>query len=184
MAPDLVQRLRTCSTEERRAVAREVAQLGTDDAVSELKKMVESEIRDYTPRTLGTFWRKLPINYSGDDIYLGIEALGETRSIDALDYLKGLIKVKQVEGKLYKICRGDDLPCDFTFDVVRYPNAKGELAIALNYSGGVRQEGCSSCGHFGNKDNSDMALTKINSAIEKLEKRQVGAINHSSSVPR
>ena len=45
MTADLVQRLRTCSAEERKAVAMELARTGTDEAVAELINMVEGRRR-------------------------------------------------------------------------------------------------------------------------------------------
>ena len=76
MAADLIQTLRTCSKDERRAIALELAHSGTDEAIAELIRMVNGERR------------RLLRWYNIDDSIAGIEALGESRSKRGLDYLK------------------------------------------------------------------------------------------------
>jgi hypothetical protein len=135
MTADLIQRLRTCSTEERSTVAMELAQTRSDDGVRELQNMVEGGVRDYTDRTYRTFWLKIPIRYSVKDQYIGVEALGKTRRADVLDYLRRLYTPKvTTEGKESHVVQGVDPIDDYwKVEVYRYPNAPATLASALSY---------------------------------------------------
>jgi len=134
MSADLIQRLRTCSTDERRDVAIELAQKRADDGVRELQNMVEGGVRDYTDRTYRTFWLKRPIRYSGEDQYVGVEALVETGRADVLDYLRGLYTQDvSTEGRESWAYQGDPIHDQWSVEVHRFPNAPETLASALSY---------------------------------------------------
>ena len=73
MTFDLIQRLKTCSAEERRAIAMELAQTQSDKTVKELIRLTKG--KGYTSITL-------------DEQLATIDALGETGNVKALNYLK------------------------------------------------------------------------------------------------
>ena len=115
---NLIQRLRTCSAEERKTSAMELAKNGTDEAVRELVRMVGGKRRR---------WLSF---YNFNEQKIGIEALGETRSKKALDYLKNLVsyEIKSL-GKYYT-------PQSFDEEVeqeceINFPNARGKLSRNL-----------------------------------------------------
>jgi len=148
MTDDLVQRLRTCSAGERRAVAMELAQTRNDEAVDKLIKIVNGG--DYTPPVYG---RKH--NYSlfksklGEerwqnglaDQLLAIEALGCTRSEKAFNFLLELYETKREYKEIARECTypmhgSGDLPSSESVDKISFsfPNSKGELARELTYT--------------------------------------------------
>jgi len=110
---NLVDRLRTCPIEQRGAIAIQLAELGTDKAIDELVRMVEGR-RKYKIR----FWGG---SYSYNDQLIGIEALGETGSKKALEYLKALISEKEFEGP-EKMDDTSDSPIRCQ---VNFPRARG-----------------------------------------------------------
>jgi len=143
MTADLVQRLRTCSAEERRAVAIELAKTGTDEAVTELARMVEADVMNYTPRTHRTIWQRRPIFYSYEDQLIGVTALGETRSQKALYYLESIYQphyseiTDSVEVCAQSGCDPSGYPDYWSepiqIEVTKFPKIKGELRKRLEY---------------------------------------------------
>jgi len=127
MTDNLVRRLRTCSAEERPAVAMELARTGTDESVQELIRMVEGRHRK------GLSW------YNLDDQLTGVESLGETKSINALQYLQRAYSTTNVtEETESEVKSGGSDPRDddvYTvyFEVHHFPLARRALAISLSY---------------------------------------------------
>ncbi len=139
---DLIQRLRTCSTDERRAIAIGLAHIRNNETVSELIRMVEGEVRDYTPRTYRTWWQKKTIRYSYQDQLIGIASLGETGSPKALHYLENLFQSHSSEmtDTFEVVGQSDWDPYGPTcwsesiqVEVTDFPNAKGKLRDKLRY---------------------------------------------------
>ena len=126
MTDDLVQRLRTCSTQERRAVAMELARTRNYQAVKEFIRMVEGK------RKCGLIW------YGYGDVLIGIEALGETNNKDALAYLHS---VNESYTKTHTHCvpsshAKDAVHSEIDFEEVhiteiKYPHARGKLKKIL-----------------------------------------------------
>jgi len=80
-------RLRTCPDDKRRELALELAAKPTDQAISEMKRMVEGGLRTYT-RSIWTLWLlPVPVYYTEEDRKTGLEALSATGRPDALEYL-------------------------------------------------------------------------------------------------
>lgn len=105
MTADLIQRLRTCSTEERRAVAMKLAKSGSDETVTELVRIADGG--EFTqPQGFRKHWYSLHLTYpySAESTVktqlMAIEALGETRNKKALDYLTYLAEWRIVEGQM------------------------------------------------------------------------------------
>lgn len=127
-AQDLVQRLRTCFAEERKAAAIELAKTETNEAVAELIRMAEGRRR---------YWLSW---YTLDDQLIGVEALGESRSKNALEYLHILSQSKSVEARRKWIPYRTSMPTPQSAEVYRdcfpncFPNAKGELRNVLERS--------------------------------------------------
>ncbi len=130
MTADLIQKLRICSAEERRAVAIELAKTRSEEAIAELKRMVEGRHRK------GLKW------YNYDDQLVGIEALGNTNNDEALNFLAKVYSSLWSYGSVgelictYKAQGSGDLP---SWDSVRtdsydFPWARGELRRRLAYS--------------------------------------------------
>ncbi len=100
------------------------------ELVKELIRMVEGRVR-FVGGTWVTLWLNIPIPYSYRDQLTGIEALGKTGRMDALNYLKKLSGGLPSERYVY----GNR--CDpYTFDDVYrysidYPNAKRRLRRAM-----------------------------------------------------
>lgn len=129
MAADLVQRLRTCSAEERRAIAMELAITRKETALTELKWMVEGGSRG------SLRW------YNYDDQLIGIEALRETGTGEALEFLC------KVYSSVFSFSTGDShsnyetdsgYGVTVIYDVARitfrFPWAKKNLRRRLAYS--------------------------------------------------
>jgi hypothetical protein len=136
MALDLVQRLKTCSAQERKAAAMELSQAGTDESVHGLIEMADGDVRVYTPRSWKTLWLKSAVYYSLDDQLAGIEALGQTGNRKALDYLKNLAEETQYEDSCGTgMMQGSDFYPDYWFTHYDYPNAKGWLASCMSIDG-------------------------------------------------
>ena len=125
MVADLIRLLKSCSLEQRRDVAIRLAQTRTDEAVLELKNMVEGGVRERTPRTYRTFWLKRPIRYCSYDAEIGIEALGETGRKDVLDYLTHMYTPQIMdEDRESHPVQGIDVDHNYwKVEVHRYPNA-------------------------------------------------------------
>lgn len=151
----LVEKLRTCSREERKALAIESARIGANEVVTELIRMIEGKYRR------GLRW------YDSDDQLIGVEAAGGARgNTHVLIYLKNLL-VNEDRGKFGPVCYcRNDVPKGIEISNYIYVNAKRGLRNALNYS-----PGCSSCesGAYENP-NRQRALSTISAAITKLEK--------------
>src|SRR3989344_8751151 len=108
---DLVEKLRTCSNNETRDVAMELAHIGTDEAVEALIKIAEGGIKIEYPllRSLvivyrrPAWWkRKVPVDeervydvsirYNLYEQITAIEALAETGSQIAIDYINRVLE--------------------------------------------------------------------------------------------
>jgi hypothetical protein len=158
----LVEKLRTCPAEERREIAIELAKTGSENALSELKRMVEAE------RIRWLSW------YNFNDQLIGIEALGETKRKEALDYLKSLLETTEV--CVESSSRGNALQEEYWTDetiMIRYIHAEGELAEHLNCCKYWRTTQCSVEMERGrlNRDITEVREYQlINAAIQKLEK--------------
>lgn len=144
---DLVERLRTCPAGKRKEVAFELARRGTSEAVGELIRMVDAELRisyptetRYKGEKIHWWSRKTKLvsyeytqpaeNYGFEDQLIGIEALGETGSARALEYLKNLIREeRRLETLTRPACATQDIPFPYDEEVlcIYYPNAKGSL---------------------------------------------------------
>ncbi len=180
MADDLIQRLRTCPVEERRAIAMELAQTGTDEAVTELVKIVEGG--NYTPpRYNKKHWYSLDrtlleeenFQYNSDEQLMAVEALGETRSRKAYNYLNWLIaKTKSSRRRYGMKCRGGFVAMR---QFVRFPRAKGGLYKMLQYDADVARGDYLSTlqpvqGELEAARESNIAYQAVLKAIQKLEK--------------
>lgn len=142
MIENLVQRLRSFAFEERRAAAIDLAKTGTDEAVAKLVRMVEADIRDYTPRTFRTIWQKRPIFYSYEDQLISVTALGETRNQKALCYLESIYQpcYSEIRKKVDTLTGGTDYDGYpfYSFELIKvqvtkFPKVKGELGKSLEY---------------------------------------------------
>lgn len=166
MTADLVQRLSTCSAEERRAAAMELAQTGTDEAVRGLIGIVEAG--NHTPE----IWRRKPWyslhkecvqperwEYGLSDQLTAIEILGETRNISALEYLKTLYTPSARPIDAVGLGTYIDLQAPAGNASYRYTHARGMLKAELDY------------GIFLGQDNllENEAHRTIQAAIQKLE---------------
>ncbi len=142
MAKGLVLRMRTCSAKERKSVAFELSRAGTDEAISELIRMVNAEVRICDPSEIPDgqtlrkpHWWSRPWtmryqihpwgHYNYDDQIAGIEALGETQSSKALEFLRNLA-----------VHTPPELIQDVQYNPEKFrdaffPNAKGELQYWL-----------------------------------------------------
>ena len=135
MEADLVQRLRTCSAEERRNIATALAKTGTDEAVDELIRMVEGKRRH---------WLRF---YNPDDQLLGVEALGETHNRFAMQYLERVYTPRTHTSSMEYSSGGGSEPRDdenhtlITAEIT-YPRARKGLAQQLSYT--ERRQYCTS----------------------------------------
>lgn len=130
MPDDLVKKLRTCSKEERRAAAMELAQTGTDEAIRELIAMADGR------RRYGLSW------YDLDEQLIGVEALAETKSQIALNYLRKVYKTIDETTNTKDVllyCGGHAPESDVwgqeTYGLYTFPKARGKLAESLKYTG-------------------------------------------------
>jgi hypothetical protein len=168
---NLIQRLRTCSVEERRAVAMELARSRTDEAVAELIKRINDG--KYCPAKYGKrHWFSLSESLLQEEVCEGdyesqlvaIEALGETRREEALKYLIWLYKERKTEGR-YRggtMQGSGDLPSGGYDRCFSYPNANGPLAKALKW-----EEDCSD--YFQEGPDNKRPHEVIKKSIQKLE---------------
>lgn len=121
----LIKQLRISSPEERKGVALVLGKIASDEAVIELKRMVEGK------------WRKFCKRYSFEDQLIGIEVLGETKREDVLEYLKHIYTPIISRKKIGSFFPGDDGLSDTTEDnleVHHYRNAPKLLIVSLSYS--------------------------------------------------
>lgn len=127
MASSLVNTLRRCPAEERRAVALELARTGSSEAVSELIRMVEGRRR---------WWLSC---YDAEDQLIGVEALGATGSAQALSYLERVYSTVVKADRSETVVTGggseprDDDVYHIEYTVHTYPLARGTLAFLLAY---------------------------------------------------
>ena len=121
MTSDLIQILRTCSKEETVAAAMELAHTGTDEAVNELIRMIEAN-RRYRLR-----W------YGYDDQLTAIDALGETGSRKAHNYLNELINTTRSRFWAECIASQGDSWFESAFEGVTFTKARNELREQLRY---------------------------------------------------
>lgn len=133
MTSDLIQKLRTCSKEERKAVAMELAHTKSDEAIVELKRMVEGERRYWFN------WYKL------EDQLIGVEALGETSNRNVLDYLVKIYtpSIMHERRSSSAMCGSDPIYDEWSVEVYSYSLAKYELAKDLSYE--IALSTCSWC---------------------------------------
>lgn len=174
MTADLVKRLRTCSAGERRNIAMELAQTGTDEAVAELIRMVEGRHRR------GLSWYEL------DDQLIGVEALGETgteRAERALSFLREVYTTSAyltLEHERVYYGGASTPECDIwayvTYMHCTYPHARRQLSNILAYTEGMEceyEEGTVFPENFVSKAlgayNRDKAHAIFEKAIERLE---------------
>ena len=118
MADDLVKRLRTCSKEDRKVAALELARSRSNRAIKELIRMVKGGYRHW--------WRR----YEYEDQLIGIEALGATGSRIALEYLKELIGTTDFSQSYTENWQGDSCQINVTGKMT-FPRAKRRLAQEL-----------------------------------------------------
>ena len=163
---DLIQRLRTCGPEERKFAAIELARTGTDEAVAELKRMIEAR------RRRGLRW------YDINDQLIGVEALSETNSPRALSYLREIYasQDKTLESREHN----DGLSLREIGKKVEvfYPNAKRELRRRLRYTVEVTHPHEIECGYAVLREGEDIRAVRykdqrthdvLTSSIQKLE---------------
>lgn len=120
---NLVKKLRKSSNEERRNIAIELAQSGTDEAIKELIRMIEGRRRHLMS------W------YKFDDQLLGIECLGMTTSREALEYLQKLL-IEKIETRTIHWTDRQENEWDTEGHTITYPNARKKLRKLLNYQEG------------------------------------------------
>lgn len=176
MTTHLIQRLRTCTTEERRAVAMELVKEGTDEAIEELIRMFEGKRR---------IWFRF---YDFKDQLIAADAIGQTKRRDLLDYLRNSLKPKEsvsVDGPHYYMF-GSDLDYDSCFyrsyHRASFPNLRGKLKKILKDKWVEEDRGLEE--HYvhpryhrvilrfmgqSSSDKKRKAILSITSAIEKLE---------------
>jgi len=92
---ELINKIRFApSSEERREIALQLASIKEDEAHDELYRMADGEII-YTPRTWKRLWlRKAITEYGLEDQLIAIEALAETGTEKALNFLRNIKKSK------------------------------------------------------------------------------------------
>ena len=165
MVEDLIQRLRACSIEERRAVAMDLAQTRNDEAVSELIRMAEGGIS--TPSCFGRAkWYHLSksllslgnVEFSGRDQLVAVEALGKTENKKALDYLKKLSTHKEPEEIFVQTDIGGNTGSYGNINTGEYTNpnffnAKGYLKNILDNS------------HYNSHDILEDAIRELESIV-------------------
>lgn len=123
---DLIKKLRKCSSQERISVAIELAKTGTDKGIRELIRMVEGRRRYLLS------W------YDLDDQLIGIEALGETRKKEALEYLEKVYTTLRKSHGIETVVAGggseprDDNVYTISFEVYHYPLARPSLGESLS----------------------------------------------------
>jgi len=117
--PEPVERLRTCQDDKRKDFAVLFAKTRADVVLLELIRMVEGR------RRLWFSW------YGLEDQLVGVEALGETNSKDAKDYLDWLNITKPY---LESTSGYFGAHTDYEYDI--YPNARGRLRKELKHCKG------------------------------------------------
>jgi hypothetical protein len=124
---ELVQKVRTCTPQERRNAAFELAATESEAAVKELIRMVEARSRGWLS------------HHDLQDQLIGVEALGKTGSLAALDYLRQVYESSRCfqQTKTEVMSEGseprDDNVYAIEFDVHVYPLARSDLAARLEY---------------------------------------------------
>ena len=168
MTSNLMQRLRTCSTEERRTVAIELVHIGTDDAIEALIQMADG-VKNYIPGSWRNLWRDKPTEfYELEDQLIAIDTLGETGSKRALKYLNKIMDSRYIsDRKSDSIFQSDGalLEC-WEKGVVDFSRAKSKLREALKspyYDG----EGITAYGHSDEKTNP--IYQRLEAAVRKLQ---------------
>lgn len=127
MKDNLIKRLRTCSTKERRYIAMVIAKTGTDEAVEALINLVDG-IKSYH-RSFFTLWIPIPNEfYELEDQLIGVEALAETGQEKAADYLRNLITKSCSETREYGEGKHDVIALHTQ---IKFPNTAGPLKEAL-----------------------------------------------------
>lgn len=123
MIEGLIQKLRTCSSKERKAVAMELARTGTNETADELIRMVEGRRR---------YWLSW---YNLDDQLIGVEALGETGRVEALEYLKHVYTptIDEWETNYNPAHRQISYLATDRNESYTYTNARKELFKELNF---------------------------------------------------
>lgn len=114
MVKDMIRELRTFPSQERRNIAISLGKLASDKAVIELKRMVDGERK------------RLLKWYDFEDQLIGVEALGETKRKDVLEYLRHMYTSLVSRKNISRSFPGDDGLTDTseeTFNVHNYPNA-------------------------------------------------------------
>lgn len=134
MQMDTSEKLRTCHPGDRKSVTLSLAR-DDDEAISELINMAEGGVMNYTQRTLGTLWRRIPRYYCLSDQILGIEALSESRSPKALDFLRHVYTPSvSTEDRSESFSQGGDTFEDhWKVEVHKYPNAPLKLSEQLEF---------------------------------------------------
>ncbi len=132
----LVRRLRSCPSDERRAVALALAATGGSAAIDELVRITSGGFHTYQKGTWHSLWQNVPDHYSLADQLIAVEALGETKSADVLAYLRNLYTPEiRRESRSESSSNGSDSITDsWMEEVYCYPNATGNLARALMYT--------------------------------------------------
>ncbi len=120
----LIKQLRTNSSKERKDIAIELGKIASNKAIFELKKMVEGR------------WKGFFKWYGFEDQLIGIEALGETKREDVLEYLKYMYTpfISRKKGGSY--FPGDDGLPDISeriLEIHNYSNAPRRLVGSLSY---------------------------------------------------
>ena len=146
MSEDLIQKIRNCPKEEMKDLAIELGKTGTKESVDELIRIADGG--KYTPEKI-TYkekpWYSLKRKeidrielekweYSLHEQLIAIDALGETKSGVALEYLNNLLEKDEIEED--GIIRWSD---DYIIGPrgivdIEFPNAKGYLKKELHYS--------------------------------------------------
>lgn len=180
---DMLQKLKYSPSKE---AAMQLGRTGADEAVSELINMVECSIRISHPTETRyvdsvykpNWWNKkrirkeklsyTPMEYYEEDTQLiGVEALGETRSERALEYLE---KVENHKGPIEEMedhCMGGYYMTGKFYDA-DFPNAPGNLKYCLGRSLAEIKE-CEAKEFNIFTSWCDKSYLILKSAIEKLE---------------
>ena len=119
-ARDPIKELRKCSPEEKRELAIELARTRDLRIIDELIRMSEG-------RRNGLFSR-----YSEASQLIGLEALGETGSSYAIQYLIGLCERREFDVPKVYFSNTEDEPIDYLETRVFHPHARGKLGKILS----------------------------------------------------
>ena len=137
----LVKKLRMSpSPEAGREIALQLATSPEEEHHEELYRMANGEVMRYTPRTWKTLWLRLPVDrYGLEDQLSALDALAETGTERAFNFLK-ILYVENVDHPSERwgaewtyVAHGTTHSgCEEVYHT--YPNARGALKTALNYS--------------------------------------------------